>query len=108
MPVIDSALEQIRQLHPYSPGKPVEELKEGEALTMAIDKGGLSDRKVGEAHLMVGMCEFAQCHLNNASAAWGRASRYDSAEDAAQQWMIHLREERATGRESPSGDVLAP
>ena len=27
MPVLDSALEQIRQLHPYTPGKPVEELE---------------------------------------------------------------------------------
>ncbi len=26
MPVIDTALDQIRQLHPYTPGKPVEEL----------------------------------------------------------------------------------
>ena len=27
MPVIDSALGQIKQLHPYLPGKPVEELE---------------------------------------------------------------------------------
>ncbi len=36
MSVIDSALMQIRQLHPYSPGKPVEELERELGITNAI------------------------------------------------------------------------
>lgn len=36
MPIIDSALEQIRQLHPYSPGKPIEELERELGISNAI------------------------------------------------------------------------
>ncbi len=36
MPVLDSALEQIRQLHPYTPGKPVEELERELGIRNAI------------------------------------------------------------------------
>jgi len=65
------------------------------ALRQALDKGGFSERKIGEAHLMVGMCEFNQGHWDQASAAWGRAGRYSQARKAAEQWMNHMREERA-------------
>ena len=45
MPIIDSALEQIRQLHPYSPGKPVEELERelgiGDAIKLASNENPL-------------------------------------------------------------------
>ena len=66
-----------------------------EALTKAIDKGGFNDRKTGEAHLMVGMSEFNMGNYDAASAAWGRASRFEKTKKSAQQWMNHLREERA-------------
>jgi len=36
MPILDSALEQIRKLHPYSPGKPVEELERELGISNAI------------------------------------------------------------------------
>ena len=36
MSVIDSALTQIKQLHPYSPGKPVEELERELGISNAI------------------------------------------------------------------------
>ena len=65
------------------------------ALVKAIDKGGFNDRKLGEAHLMVGMSEFNMGNYDQASAAWGRAMKYDQAKTAAQQWMNHLREEKA-------------
>jgi histidinol-phosphate aminotransferase len=45
MSVIDSALSQIRQLHPYSPGKPVEELERelgiGNAIKLASNENPL-------------------------------------------------------------------
>jgi hypothetical protein len=44
---------------------------------------------------MVGMSEFNLGNWDQASAAWGRASRYERSKNAAQQWMNHLREERA-------------
>ena len=43
-----------------------------EALTKAIDKGGLNERKTGEAHLMVGMAEFNMENYDDASAALGK------------------------------------
>jgi len=65
-----------------------------EALKAAIDKGGLNEREEGEAHLMVGMAEFNLDNFDAASAAWGRASRFDRTRKSAEQWMNHLREER--------------
>lgn len=65
-----------------------------EALDAAISKGGLNDRKLGEAYLLRGMAQFNLENFDDASADWGRASRYERTRDAAQQWMAHLREER--------------
>ena len=42
-----------------------------DALQKAIDKGGINERKVGDAHLMVGMAEFNLDNFDDASAAWG-------------------------------------
>jgi tetratricopeptide (TPR) repeat protein len=65
-----------------------------EALSAAISKGGLDERKTGEAYLLRGMTEFNLGNFDAASADWGRASRYPKARDAAQQWINHLEEER--------------
>ncbi len=65
-----------------------------EALSSAITKGGLDERKTGEAYLLRGMAEFNLGNFDSASADWGRASRYEKARDAAKQWMNHLEEER--------------
>ena len=66
-----------------------------DALSAAIDKGGLPEKQVGEAYLMLGMAEFNRGNYDRASTAWGRASRYDDAKNQAQQWMTHMRDERA-------------
>jgi tetratricopeptide (TPR) repeat protein len=65
-----------------------------EALSAAITKGGLDERKTGEAYLLRGMAEFNLGNYDSASADWGRASKYPKARDAAKQWMNHLEEER--------------
>jgi tetratricopeptide (TPR) repeat protein len=65
-----------------------------EALNTALDKGGLNERRTGEAYLLRGMAQFNLDNLDAASADWGRASRYEDTRDAARQWMNHLREER--------------
>lgn len=66
-----------------------------EALRAAIEKGGLEERQTGEAYLMLGMSEFSRGNYDQASTAWGRAGRYSTARDQAQQWMNHMRDERA-------------
>jgi len=65
-----------------------------EALGRALDKGGLNDRKTGEAYLLRGMAQFNLGNFDSASTDWGRAGRYDKTRDAARQWLNHLREER--------------
>jgi tetratricopeptide (TPR) repeat protein len=65
-----------------------------EALNSALEKGGLNDRRTGEAYLLRGMARFNLEEFDAASADWGRASRYENTRDAARQWMNHLREER--------------
>lgn len=65
------------------------------AINAAIEKGGFSGRKAGDAYVLQGMSEFNLGNYNKASTAWGRASKYPKAKKSAQQWMNHMREERA-------------
>jgi len=65
------------------------------AVNSALEKGGFSDRKTGDAYVLQGMSEFNLGNYNKASTAWGRASKYPRAKKSAQQWMNHMREERA-------------
>lgn len=65
-----------------------------EALNEALEKGGLGDKRTGEALLLRGMAQFNLGNLDSASADWGKAARYENTRDAARQWMNHLREER--------------
>lgn len=65
------------------------------AVTAALDKGGFNERKTGEAYVIQGMSEFNLGNYDKASTAWGRASKFPRARKSAQQWMNHMREERA-------------
>ena len=65
------------------------------AIKAALDKGGFNDRKTGEAYVLQGMSEFHLGHYDKASTAWGRASKYPKVKKSAQQWMNHMREEKA-------------
>lgn len=66
-----------------------------QALAEALEKGGISEVQTGEAYLMKGMSEFNLGNYDQASTNWGRASRFPKAKSAAEQWMNHMREERA-------------
>jgi len=66
-----------------------------EALEAALEKGGINDRKTGEAYVLLGMSEFTLNNYSKASTAWGRAGKYPKSKKPAQQWMNHMREERA-------------
>ena len=65
------------------------------AINAALDKGGFNERKTGEAYVLQGMSEFNLGNYSKASTAWGRASKYPKAKKSAEQWMNHMREERA-------------
>jgi len=65
-----------------------------QALNDALGKGGLTERKTGEAYLLRGMTQFNLGNFDSASADWGKAGHYDRTRDAARQWLNHLREER--------------
>ena len=68
-----------------------------EALDFALQKGGLDERKTGEAYLLRGMAHFNLGNYAGASTDWGRAGRYDKTRESARQWMNLLREERQRG-----------
>lgn len=65
-----------------------------ETLDLALQKGGLDERRMGEAYLLRGMAQFNLGNFEGASADWSAAGRYDKTREAARQWMNHLREER--------------
>ena len=65
------------------------------AVAAALEKGGFNERKTGEAYVIQGVSEFNLGNYNKASTAWGRASKYPKSKNPAQQWMNHMREERA-------------
>jgi len=65
-----------------------------EALDDALRKGGLDQRRTGEAYLLRGMTHFNLDDFEAASADWTRSARYENTRNAARQWMNHLREER--------------
>jgi tetratricopeptide (TPR) repeat protein len=58
-----------------------------DSLDLALEKGGLDDRRTGEAYLLRGMAQFNLGKLDSASADWGRAERYEQTREAARQWM---------------------
>ena len=65
-----------------------------QALDQALQKGGLNDRKTGEAYLLRGMAWFNLGDYDKAGADWSRAGRHEKSREAARQWMNHLREEQ--------------
>lgn len=65
------------------------------ALESALRKGGFNERKTGEAYVLQGMSQFNLGHYDKASTAWGRATRYPKSKSSAEQWLNHMREERA-------------
>ena len=65
-----------------------------ESLNLALQKGGLDDRRTGEVYLLRGMAQFNLGNFESASSDWSKAGRYEKTREAARQWMNHLREER--------------
>jgi len=66
-----------------------------EALEAALEKGGFNDRKTGEGYVLLGMSEFSLENYDKAKKAWNQALKYPKSRKSAQQWISHMREERA-------------
>ncbi|MEM1081876.1 MAG: hypothetical protein AAGH65_09875 [Pseudomonadota bacterium] len=58
--------------------------------TRALDKGGLTDTQVGNAHLLVGMAQFNMGNLDAAEEAFRRAQDFNRVRDAANEWLNHI------------------
>ena len=80
MSVIDSALSQIRQLHPYSPGKPVEELERELGIANAI-KLASNENPLGCSPLVIDALERAGRHVE----LYPDANAYYLKQDLAQK-----------------------
>ena len=65
------------------------------AVNAALEKGGFSERKTGDAYVIQGMTEFNLGNFEAARSAWTNATRYPRARSSAEQWLNHMREERA-------------
>jgi len=73
-----------------------------ESLDLALEKGGLDERRTGEAYLLRGMAQFNLGNLDSASADWGRAARHEHTRESARQWMNHLNQDN--GRDGRKTD----
>ncbi len=65
------------------------------AINAALAKGGFNERKTGDAYVLQGMSEFNLGNYAAAGTAWDHASKYPKVRKSAQQWINHMREERA-------------
>lgn len=71
-----------------------------EALTRALELGGLSQSQIGNAYLLIGTSRYHQGHYNAALEAFNQAANYGRVEDAAREWINHVQEERSRREES--------
>jgi len=62
-----------------------------EALTRALELGGLTESQMGNAYLLLGMARFNQENNNGAVEAFTKARDYDRSRRAANEWINHIR-----------------
>lgn len=60
------------------------------SITSALQKGGLSDDKMGNAWLMLGMSQASLKKYPQARKAFNNAIKYQKSRSNAQQWLNHL------------------
>jgi len=66
-----------------------------DALTRALQLGGLSESDQGNAHLLLGMAHMNLGNFDAAQSAFNEATNYSRVRQAAREWLNHLREERS-------------
>lgn len=64
-----------------------------EALSRALELGGLSDSQTGNAWLLLGTARYNLGNVDGAMDAFNEARDYGRVEDAAREWMNHIRNE---------------
>ncbi|RFF27748.1 MULTISPECIES: tetratricopeptide repeat protein [unclassified Wenzhouxiangella] len=64
-----------------------------EALSRAVDLGGLSDNQTGNAWLLLGTARYNLGNIDGAMDAFNEATDYGKVETAAREWMNHIRTE---------------
>ena len=64
------------------------------ALKSALEKGGLKDKKVGQAWLLLGMLETELKNNSGAIKALKNASKYKNTRNNAVQWLDHIEKQR--------------
>jgi tetratricopeptide (TPR) repeat protein len=69
-----------------------------DALSRALNLGGLSESEQGNAYLLLGMAQMNLGDYEAAQSAFNQATNYSRVRQAAREWMTHLRDER--GRRS--------
>ncbi|MEE4303238.1 MAG: tetratricopeptide repeat protein [Wenzhouxiangella sp.] len=66
-----------------------------EALSRAVELGGLSDSQTGNAYLLLGTALYNTGDVDGALEAFNEATDYGRVETAAREWMNHIRNERS-------------
>jgi tetratricopeptide (TPR) repeat protein len=66
-----------------------------EALTRAVDLGGLSDTQTGNAYLLLGTARYNLGDVDGALDAFNEALDYGRVETAAREWINHIQNERS-------------
>lgn len=66
-----------------------------DALTRARELGGLNDGETGNALLLLGMAEFNLGNFDSSLRYFNEASDYSRVNQAAREWMNHVREARS-------------
>lgn len=64
------------------------------AAIRALEKGGLTERQEGNAHLLIGMAHFNLGRLDQAEQAFNQASNYGTLQQAAREWLKHIAQTR--------------
>lgn len=70
-----------------------------EALSAALEKGGLND--TGNAYILLGMSNFELGDEDAARRAFNQALRYEDSRKSASQWLKHLEEESKKRAQEP-------
>jgi tetratricopeptide (TPR) repeat protein len=63
------------------------------ALQSAIEKGGLPDKKIGTAWLLLGMAESEMNNISGAITALRKASEFKNTRVSSMQWIDHLQKQ---------------
>ncbi len=69
-----------------------------EALNSALEKGGLKERKIGQAWLLLGMANSELGKMSKAVDALKKAAKYKSSRNNAVQWLEHIASQQRRAR----------